>query len=86
MRLSDFDVPFDETLIAEYPLSPRDQARLLVVPKNEGFFYHHQVRDLPSLLKPGDVLVLNDTKVIPARIRGTKLPEGGKVELLLVRQ
>ena len=86
MHLSDFDVPFDETLIAEYPVSPRDQARLLVVPKNEGLFHHHQVRDLPSLLKSGDVLVLNDTKVIPARLRGTKLFGGGKVELLLVRQ
>ncbi len=86
MYLSDFDVPFDETLIAEYPVSPRDHARLLVVPKNDGPFKHHQVRDLPSLLKPGDVLVLNDTKVIPARLRGTKLPGCGKVELLLVRQ
>ena len=86
MHLSDFDVPFDETLIAEYPVSPRDQARLLVVPKNEGPFHHHYIRDLPSLLKPGDVLVLNNTKVIPARLRGTKLFGGGKVELLLVRQ
>jgi S-adenosylmethionine:tRNA ribosyltransferase-isomerase len=86
MHLSDFDVPFDETLIAEYPVFPRDQARLLVVPKNESPFYHHYIRNLPSLLKPGDVLVLNDTKVIPARLRGTKLHGGGKVELLLVRQ
>ncbi|MDT7042406.1 tRNA preQ1(34) S-adenosylmethionine ribosyltransferase-isomerase QueA [Candidatus Nitronereus thalassa] len=85
MLLSDFDVPFDETLIAEYPVSPRDQARLLVVPKNNGAFLHKQVRDLPSFLVPGDVLVLNDTKVIPARLRGIKLPSGGKVELLLVR-
>jgi len=85
MLLSDFDVPFDETLIAEYPVSPRDHARLLVVPKKDGLFRHHQVQDLPSLLNPGDVLVLNDTKVIPARLRGTKLPGGGKVELLLVR-
>lgn len=85
MLLSEFDVPFDETLIAEYPMSPRDQARLLVVPRNDGPFIHKHVRDLPSLLKPGDVLVLNDTKVIPARLRGTKLPGGGKVELLLVR-
>lgn len=86
MHLSDFDVPFDETLIAEYPVFPRDQARLLVVQKNEGLFHHRQIQDLPSLLRPGDVLVLNDTKVIPARLRGTKLPRGGKVELLLVRQ
>lgn len=85
MLLSEFDVPFDETLIAEYPVSPRDDARLLVVPKHEGPFRHQQVRDLPSLLHPGDVLVLNDTKVIPARLRGIKLPGGGKVELLLVK-
>ena len=85
MLLSEFDVPFDETLIAEYPVSPRDQARLLVVPRHDGPFIHEHVFNLPSLLKPGDVLVLNDTKVIPARLRGTKLPGGGKVELLLVR-
>jgi S-adenosylmethionine:tRNA ribosyltransferase-isomerase len=85
MLLSEFDVPFDESLIAEYPVSPRDHARLLVVPKNHGPFLHRQVRDLPFLLQPGDVLVLNDTKVIPARLRGTKLPGGGKIELLLVR-
>ena len=86
MHLSYFDVPFDETLIAEYPLSPRDQARLLVVPKNKDSFHHHQFSDLPSLLKPGDVLVLNDTKVIPGRLRGTNLPGKGWGELLLVRQ
>jgi len=85
MNLSDFDVPFDETLIAEYPVSPRDQARLLVVPKRKGPCQHHRVRDLPALLHAGDVLVLNDTKVIPARLRGIKLPGGGKVEFLLVR-
>jgi len=86
MHLSDFDVPFDETLIAEYPVSPRDHARLLVVPRNNGPFLHKHVRDLPAFLNPGDVLILNDTKVIPARLRGTKLPGGGKIELLLVRQ
>ena len=86
MHLSDFDVPFDETLIAEYPVSPRDHARLLVVPRNNGPFLHKHVRDLPTFLNPGDVLILNDTKVIPARLRGTKLPGGGKIELLLVRQ
>ncbi len=85
MLLSDFDVPFDETLIAEYPVSPRDHARLLVVPRHKDPFIHKHVRDLPTLLNPGDVLVLNDTRVIPARLRGIKLPGGGKVELLLVR-
>ena len=85
MQLSDFDVPFDQTLIANYPVSPRDHARLLVVPRDDGPWCHHHVRELSSLLHPGDLLVLNNTKVIPARLHGTKVPSGGKVELLLVR-
>ena len=85
MQLSAFDFPFDESLIAGYPVSPRDQARLLVVPrKRESAFQHARVKDLPHLLRPGDVVVLNDTKVIPARLYGVK-PSGGTVEVLLVR-
>lgn len=86
MQLSDFDFPFDESLIASHPVCPRDHARLLVVPrKRETAFRHAQVKDLPTLLRPGDVVVLNDTKVIPARLSGTKQPSGGKVDVLLVR-
>ena len=86
MRLSDFDFPFDESLIAPYPVNPRDHARLLIVPRNrDAAFRHAQVKDLPTLLRPGDVVVLNDTKVIPARLSGVKRPGGGKVEALLVR-
>lgn len=85
MHLSEFDFPFDPSLIADHPVSPRDHARLLVVPRHEGQTSHRQVRDLPDLLQPGDVLVVNDTKVIPARLRGQKVPSGGKVELLFVR-
>ena len=86
MRLSEFDFPFDESLIAEHPVSPRDHARLLVVPrKGSPVCQHAQVKDLPDLLRAGDVVVLNDTKVIPARLHGTKQSSGGKVEVLVVR-
>lgn len=86
LRLSEFDFPFDESLIAEYPVSPRDHARLLVVPrKGEPAFQHARVKDLPNLLRSDDVVVLNDTKVIPARLHGTKRSTGGKIEALLVR-
>ena len=86
MRLSEFDFPFDESLIADYPVSPRDHARLLVVPrKGEPAFQHARVKDLPNLLRSDDVVVLNDTKVIPARLHGTKRSTGGKIEALLVR-
>ena len=86
MRLSEFDFPFDESLIADYPVSPRDHARLLVVPrKGAPAFQHARVNDLPNLLRSDDVVVLNDTKVIPARLHGTKRSTGGKIEALLVR-
>ena len=86
MRLSEFDFPFDETLIADHPVSPRDHARLLVVPrKGTPTFQHSTVKDLPDLLRSDDVVVLNDTKVIPARLHGTKRSTGGKVEVLLVQ-
>ena len=86
MQLTEFDFPFDPSLIADHPIHPRDQARLLLVPRGSGPYTHHQVKDLPSLLNPGDVLVVNDTKVIPARLWGHKVPGGGKLELLVVKQ
>lgn len=86
MRLSEFDFPFDESLIADYPVSPRDHARLLVVPrKGEPMFQHARMKDLPNLLRSDDVVVLNDTKVIPARLHGTKRSTDGKIEALLIR-
>ncbi len=84
MRLSDFDFPFDPSLIAERPVEPRDRARLLVLPRAGGACSHRHVADLPSLLEPGDLLVVNDTKVLPARLSGRKRPGGGKVEMVLV--
>ncbi len=84
MLLSEFDFPFDPTLIADRPVEPRDQARLLVVSRGGGACSHHRVADLPALLKPGDLLVVNDTKVLPARLIGRKRPQGGRVELLVL--
>src|SRR3989442_8882136 len=86
MRLEDFDYPFDESLIAQHPIEPRDRARLLVMDRRTGALAHHRFGELPTLLRPNDLLVLNDTQVIPARLPGRKRPSGGKVEVLLVRQ
>ncbi len=72
MRLSDFDFDLPRELIATEPARPRDASRLLVVPAREGAFQDRAVRDLPSLLRPGDLLVLNDTRVIPARLLGRR--------------
>ncbi|MGB8933203.1 MAG: tRNA preQ1(34) S-adenosylmethionine ribosyltransferase-isomerase QueA [Anaeromyxobacteraceae bacterium] len=81
MRISDFDYVLPEELIAQAPIEPRDAARLLVVPA-AGPYGHRMIADLPELLAPGDLLVLNDTRVIPARLLGRK-ESGGKAELLL---
>jgi S-adenosylmethionine:tRNA-ribosyltransferase-isomerase (queuine synthetase) len=72
----DYDLP--ERLIAQQPATPRDAARLLVVRRDTGTLEHHVFRDLPDLLSPGDLLVLNDTKVIPARVVGRRERTGGK--------
>lgn len=88
--------PLPKELIARRPCEPRDAARLLVVDRRNavpgtsdpsGTWYRHQTfRDLPGLLRPGDCLVLNDTAVIPARLRGRREGSGGKVELLLLER
>jgi S-adenosylmethionine:tRNA ribosyltransferase-isomerase len=83
MRVDLFDFDLPQELIAQRPASPRDSARLLDVAADG--LHDRTVRDLPGLLKPGDLLVFNDTKVIPARLIGSR-PTGGKVELLLLRE
>ncbi len=85
MQLKDFNFPFDPTLIAKSPSRPRDQARLLVVPRGGEPLSDHRIIDLPDLLKPGDVVAINDTKVLPVRLVGIKQPGGGKVEVVLVK-
>lgn len=85
MQLDDFDYPLDESLIAQEPIEPRDHARLLIVDRRTGSLTHSRFDALPEFLRPGDLLVVNNTQVIPARLYGRKRPSGGKIELLLIR-
>lgn len=78
MHLSDFDFELPEDRIALRPAEPRDSARLLQV-RPGGVLSDHQVRDLPGLLRPGDVLVVNETRVIPARLKGRRVREGSDI-------
>src|ERR671937_3117683 len=84
MRLDDFDYELPEQCIAQTPVDPRDAARLLVIDRASNALAHRHVRDLPDLLRPGDLLVANRSRVLPARIRGT-LRGGGLAEALLLR-
>jgi len=86
MRLADFDYHLPPECIAQRPVDPRDASRLLVLDRQTGDLSHHTFRDLPRFLSPQDALVLNQTRVIPARLRGRKIPGGGKVELLLIKR
>ncbi len=83
MLVSDFDFYLPEQLIARQPLEQRDASRLLCLSEPDAAVADAMVRDLPRLVQPGDIWVLNDTKVIPARLIGRK-PSGGKVEILLL--
>jgi S-adenosylmethionine:tRNA ribosyltransferase-isomerase len=85
MLVTDFDYNLPRELIAQQPLEPRDSSRLLVLDRADGSTRDAQFRDIRRWLKPGDVLVLNNTKVIPARVFG-KLATGATLELLLLRQ
>ncbi|HCF62278.1 MAG TPA: tRNA preQ1(34) S-adenosylmethionine ribosyltransferase-isomerase QueA [Myxococcales bacterium] len=83
MNLDDFDYPLPEELIAQEPLAQRDASRLLVLDRKAARVEHRGFRDLLSFLRAGDLLVVNDAKVIPARLLGHKVDTGGKVELVL---
>lgn len=84
MLFFDYDLP--DHLIAQEPAAPRDAARLLVVRPNADRIDHHTFRDLPDLLRPNDLLVLNDTRVIPARLVGRRESTGGGWECLFLRE
>lgn len=84
LKTSEFDFELPPELIAQEPRLDREAARMMVVNRASGTLSHHTVRDLPAFLKADDVLVLNDTRVIPARIYGRKELTGGRVELLLL--
>ena len=81
---SDFDYELPPGRIARYPSERRSDSRLLVLSRSTGKMRHHRFRDLPQLLDPGDLLVVNDTRVFPARLRGRK-PTGAAAEVLLLR-
>src|SRR5258708_13688324 len=85
MRLADFDYELPEELIAQEPVEPRDTARLLVLDRSTGTVAHHHVSDLPDLLRPGDLLVANRSRVLPARVRG-RLHGGGNAQFLLLKR
>lgn len=86
MRLSEFDYDLPEELIAQYPIEPRDHSRLLVVDKISGAWQHKHFFDLPDFLEPGDTLVFNDSRVMPARLLGSKPDTGAKVEVFLLHR
>ncbi|HEY7065984.1 MAG TPA: tRNA preQ1(34) S-adenosylmethionine ribosyltransferase-isomerase QueA [Chloroflexota bacterium] len=87
LRTADFDYPLPPELIAQTPAEPRDAARLLVLPRDGGPLKHTVFRELPRYLAPGDLLVLNRTSVLPARLHGRRADAGGgRVELLLLHR
>ncbi|MFC1997181.1 tRNA preQ1(34) S-adenosylmethionine ribosyltransferase-isomerase QueA [Chloroflexota bacterium] len=86
MKTSDFDYDLPSEFIAQTPVEPRDSSRLLVLNHETGIVEHHTFQGLGAFLHPGDLLVLNETRVIPARLYGRKIPTGGRVEFLLLRK
>lgn len=86
MKVTDFDFNLPEEFIAQHPYEKRDEARLMVVDKNSGEIQHKIFRDVIEYLNPGDCLVLNDTRVLPARLIGAKEGTGGKMEFLLLKR
>ena len=85
MRIADFDYDLPESAIAQAPLEDRSQSKLLWLHRSSGFVEHRMFRDVPSILKPGDLLILNNTRVTARRLFGRK-PTGASVELLVLRK
>ena len=86
MRTADFDYALSADLIAQWPTPERDQSRLMVVRREDGQIFHRRFLDVVEYFAPGDVLVLNDSHVIPARLRARKMNTGGEVEVLLAEE
>ncbi|MBN1176464.1 MAG: tRNA preQ1(34) S-adenosylmethionine ribosyltransferase-isomerase QueA [Dehalococcoidales bacterium] len=86
MKTSDFDYDLPAGLIAQTPIEPRDHSRLMVLNRREESIEHRRFYDIVNYLNDGDVLVFNDSRVIPARLKGRRAGSGGKVELLLLRR
>ncbi|MCU0783913.1 MAG: S-adenosylmethionine:tRNA ribosyltransferase-isomerase, partial [Verrucomicrobia bacterium] len=86
MRTADFDFDLPPALIAQQPAPQRDQSRLLVLHRDKGRVGHRRFRDLLEFLRAGDVLVLNNSRVIPARLHGVNAKTGGAFEMLLLEE
>jgi S-adenosylmethionine:tRNA ribosyltransferase-isomerase len=84
MKTEDFNYDLPGHFIAQLPAEPRDHSKLLVLDRKSGEIFHHHFYDIMNFLNPGDLLVVNETRVIPARLFGKKLPGGGKLEILLL--
>ncbi len=84
MKTSDFNYELPPELIAQTPLEKRDASRLLCLDKKTGAYAHHRFFDLPDFLRAGDCLILNNSRVLPARLLGCRLPGGGACEVLLL--
>ena len=85
MKVSDFDYPLDESLIAQTPLEKRDESKLMVMDRKTGDIEHKKFYNIIDYLNKGDVLVLNDTKVIPARLIGEKVDTKAVIEILMLK-
>jgi S-adenosylmethionine:tRNA ribosyltransferase-isomerase len=85
VRTDAFDYPLPPERIAQEPVEPRDAARLLLIERESGRIEHRRFLDLPEILAPGDLLVMNDTRVLPARLEARR-PTGGRVEILLLQR
>jgi len=83
MQTSDFDYFLPQELIAQTPIEPRSQSRLMVVNRSDGSLEHHRFFEIIDYLREGDVLVFNNSLVIPARLKGRRGANEGKVEILL---
>ena len=86
MKTSNFDYPLPSELIAQTPVEPRDQSRLMVLDRSGSSIKHRKFFEIAGYLRAGDVLVFNNSRVIPARLNGRKVDSGGRVEILLLRQ
>jgi len=86
MKTSDFDYLLPPELIAQTPVEPRDRSRLMVLSRSSGSIAHHRFYEIVDYLQDGDVLVCNDSRVIPARLNGRRVDSGGRVEVLLLRR
>ena len=86
LKISDYDYDLPTELIAQTPIEPRDASRLLVINRATGTLSHRQFRDIGDYLRPGDLLIANQSRVIPARLLGHRLGTGGAVEVLLLAE